>query len=57
MNEQTDCAWCELGIQGSEDWIRSDGHRYHSACFRSWREYRHLTQAAEPPTPRSSSQA
>jgi len=57
MNEQTDCAWCEREIQGPEDWIRSDGRRYHSACFHSWRQYRRLTQAAEPPKPRSSSQA
>jgi len=57
MNEQTACAWCELEIQGSEEWMRSDGRRYHSACLRSWREYRRLTQAAEPAEPPSSSQA
>jgi hypothetical protein len=49
MNETTDCAWCELEIQGAEDWIRSDGRRFHTACFRSAQDYRRLTQSSQPP--------
>jgi hypothetical protein len=56
MNEQTDCAWCELEIQGSEDWIRADGRRFHAACFRYAQDYRRLTAPSEPPKPRAPSQ-
>jgi len=53
MNEQSQCAWCGLPIQGSEDWIRSNGRRYHAACFRTAQQYRRLTQSSEPLTPQA----
>ncbi len=55
MDERTVCAWCELEIQGPEDWIRSEGRRYHAACFRSAQEYRRLTGSFTPTKPRAAS--
>lgn len=55
MSEPTTCAWCGLEIQGAEDWIRSDEHRYHAACFRCAQDYRRLAKPSDPPKPRTTS--